>query len=70
VGAKKFSLEVTYGWLYDTVSDLDYELLDSSATFELDEKGHLGLTLSYRKGQLLETGQDVDLAKLGLSVSY
>jgi hypothetical protein len=49
---------------------LDYELLDSSAMFDLDEKGHLGLTLSYRKGQLLETGQDVDLAKLGLSVSY
>lgn len=68
--AKKFSLEVTYGWLYDTLSKLDYELLDSSATFDLDEKGHLGLTLSYRKGQLLETGQDVDLAKLGLSVSY
>ncbi|BAQ17455.1 hypothetical protein GL4_2006 [Methyloceanibacter caenitepidi] len=68
--AQRFSLEVTYGWLYDTLSELDYELLDSSVTMALDDKGHLGLTLSYRKGQLLETGQDVDLAKLGLSLSY
>ncbi|WP_108680488.1 hypothetical protein [Methyloceanibacter sp. wino2] len=68
--AQRFSLEVTYGWLYDTLSELDYELLDSSVTMALDEKGHLGLTLSYRKGQLIETGQDVDLAKLGLSLSY
>ena len=48
----------------------DYELLDTSLTFALDPKGHLGLTFSYRNGQLVETGQDVDLANIALSVSY
>jgi hypothetical protein len=47
-----------------------YELLDTSLTFALDEEGHLGLTFSYRNGQLVATGQDVDLANIALSVSY
>ena len=32
-GAKKFSLEVTYGWLYDTVSDLDLAKLGLSVSY-------------------------------------
>jgi len=68
--AKKLSFEGSYGWLYDTFSELDYELLDTNLKLALDEAGHLGLVLSYRKGQLVETGEDVDLTKLGLSVSF
>jgi len=44
--------------------------LDTALKLGLDEAGHLGLTLSYRKGELLATGQDVDLANIALSVSY
>lgn len=68
--ARKFSFDASYGWLYDTFSELDYELLDSTLKMGLDDAGHLNLTLTYRKGQLVETGQDVDLTQLGLSVAY
>ena len=67
---QRLHYEITYSWLYDFLSGRDYELLDTSLTFALDPKGHLGLTFSYRNGQLVETGQDVDLAKIALSVSY
>ena len=67
---QRMHYEITYGWLYDFLSGRDYELLDTSLTFALDEAGHLGLTFSYRNGQLVETGQDVDLANIALSVSY
>jgi hypothetical protein len=43
---------------------------NTSLTFALDPKGHLGLTFSYRNRQLVATGQDVDLANIALSVSY
>ena len=62
--------EITYGWLYDWVSGRDYELVDTSLNVGIDPSRHLGLTFSYRKGQLEETGQDVDLANIALSVSY
>lgn len=67
---QRLHYEITYGYLYDWLSGRDYELLDTSLTFALDPKGHLGLTFSYRKGELEATGQDVDLANIALSVSY
>jgi hypothetical protein len=67
---QRMHYEITYGWLYDLLSGRDYELLDTSLTFALDPKGHLGLTFSYRNGQLVATGQDVDQANIALSVSY
>jgi len=67
---QRIHYEITYGWLYDWLSGRDYELLDTSLSFALDEAGHLGLTFSYRNGELEETGQEVDLANIALSVSY
>lgn len=67
---QRMHYEITYGWLYDWLSGRDYELLDTSLTFALDKAGHLGLTFSYRNGELVETGQEVDLANIALSVSY
>jgi hypothetical protein len=67
---QRIHYQVSYGWLYDWLSDRDYELFDTSLTFALDSKEHLGLTFGYRKGELGETGQDVDLASIALSYSY
>jgi hypothetical protein len=67
---QRIHYEISYGWLYDFLSGRDYALLDTSLTFALDPKGHFGLTFSYRNGQLVATGQDVDLANIALSVSY
>lgn len=67
---QKMHFEISYSWLYDILSSRNYELLDTALKFNLDEQGHLGLTLSYRNGELTETGQDIDLAKVALSVSF
>ena len=67
---QRIHYEISYGWLYDLLSSRQYELLDTALSFSLDEAGHLGLTLSYRNGDLIETGQKVDLANIALSVSY
>lgn len=67
---QRIHYQIAYSWLYDLLSGRDYELLDTALKLGLDEAGHLGLTLSYRKGELLATGQDVDLANIALSVSY
>ena len=68
--AERIHYEITYGWLYDLLSGRDYNLLDTALKFGLDELGHLGLTLSYRNGELVETGQKVDLANIALSMSF
>lgn len=68
--AQQLKFEVTYSWLYDWLSGRDYGLLDTAASIGLDQAGHLALTVSYRNGELEETGQAVDLANIGLSVSY
>ena len=67
---QRMHYEISYGWLYDFLSGRDYALLDTSLTFALDPKGHLGLTFSYRNGELVATGQDVEQANVALSVSY
>jgi len=66
--AERIHYEITYGWLYDWLSGRDYDLLDTALKLRLDEAGHLGLTFSYRNGELVETGQKVDLANIALSV--
>jgi hypothetical protein len=68
--ASRIHYQIAYSWLYDLLSGRDYELLDTALKIGLDPSGHLGLTFSYRNGQLFETGQDVDLANIALSVSY
>ena len=66
---QRIHYEISYGWLYDLLSSRQYDLLDTALSLKLDEAGHLGLTLSYRKGDLIETGQNVDLANIARSVS-
>jgi hypothetical protein len=68
--ASRIHYQIAYSWLYDLLSGRDYELLDTALKLGLDPAGHVGLTLSYRNGQLFETGQDVDLANIALSFSY
>lgn len=67
---KRIHYQLSYSWLHDVFVSRDYELLDTVLKLNLDESGHFGLALSYRRGDLFETGEDVDEATVGLAVSY
>ncbi len=62
--------QATYGWLWDSLSQRDYRLFDTSLTLNMTAAGNVGLTLSYRRGELEETGAAVDETKAGLAVKF
>lgn len=68
--AQRLHYQLVYGYLYDTLSSLSYNYLDTSLTFNLDKQGYLGLSFSYRKGKVEASGKDIDLAKVSLSAKY
>lgn len=64
------SASIGYTWLYDVYGSGDYDFFTSSINVPFDKSDHIALRLSYQKGQLEETGQRSDLAKVGLSVKW
>ena len=59
---------VSYNWLQDVRTRKNYEYLNTGITFALDDKGDVALKISYEKGRIEETGQPIDLAKVGITV--
>lgn len=64
------SFFTTYEWLEDLESGRDYSLLSAGLNFALDEEGHTALKLSYSHGDIEETGQFMDQAKIGLAAKW
>ncbi|ESZ26587.1 hypothetical protein X733_29410 [Mesorhizobium sp. L2C067A000] len=64
------SFFTTYEWLEDLQSGRDYSLLSAGLNFALDEEGHTALKLSYSHGDIEETGQFQDQAKIGLAAKW
>jgi len=62
--------QATWGWLWDWLSQRDYQLLDTSLTFNIDPESHLGLTLSYTYGEDAKTGNKTNTTKVGLSAKF
>lgn len=58
---------VTYHWGYETYSGRSLELWSSNVTYNLDKAGHLGLTGTYQRGHVEETGTYSSTYKVGLS---
>lgn len=63
-------VNVSYGWLYDALSDRQFGYLDAAYTFNLTETGDVGISFNYRHGKLQTTAQDVDLYKIALSAKF
>lgn len=64
------SFFTTYEWLEDVDSGRDFSLLSTGLNFPLDEAGHVALKLSYSHGDVEETGQFMDQAKVGLAAKW
>ncbi|CDX51572.1 exported hypothetical protein [Mesorhizobium plurifarium] len=64
------SFFTTYEWLEDVDSGRDYSLLSLGLNFNLDEDGHTALKLNYSRGDIEETGQFVNQAKIGLAAKW
>lgn len=66
--AKRLNFHLYYGWLQDLYSRKRYAFLDAGAGFNLDQAGNVAATLTYTRGKIEETGQNVSIVKLGLAV--
>lgn len=62
--------QTTYSWLTASEGNGDFYYFNSSLTYNLDPAGHFGLTGSYTKGRLEDTGRLVDLWKAGLTAKW
>lgn len=57
-----------FSWLKDTRTGAHYNLSEYSLTYNLNKEGTVGLQTSYRRGRIVETGEYINLFKVGLSV--
>jgi hypothetical protein len=62
------SLSLSYSFLQDLRSPMTYNLFDAAFTYFMDDKKTLGLTFSYERGQLDQTGARSDTFLAGLSL--
>ncbi len=69
-GFQRLSLQATYGWYFDALSPLRYKHLYTSLTYNIDDAGYVGVTISYQRGQKETTGATEEIAKIALSVKY
>jgi hypothetical protein len=63
-------LNVSYSWLYDTMSQRQADYFDTAYTFHLTESRNVGITFNYRHGLLETTGKRIDLYKVALSAKF
>ncbi len=64
------ALYATYQWLDDVETGDSSYLFTAGLNVNLDDDGHTALKFSYSKGQLEETGDDVDLIQVGLAAKW
>lgn len=64
------TLFASYEYLTDVENGDTSYLLKAGVNFNLDDDGHTALKVSYSKGQLEETGDDIDEVKVGLTAKW
>ncbi len=62
----QWSLNVTYSWYSDLISGQTFQHFNPSFTYNFTD--NIGLTLSYERGKIEQTGNKIDLASIGLSI--
>jgi hypothetical protein len=59
-----------YNWYQDALSHHQYSRLDTAFTFKADKDDHVGVKLSYSRGNTQDTAQRVNVAKAGVAVKF
>lgn len=65
---QNMSLSLSYSYLQDLRSPASYKLFDAAFTYFMDDNKTLGLTFTYERGQLDQTGARSDTFLAGLSL--
>jgi len=67
---QKANFTASYSWLDDVKTSRSYSHFMAALGYALDDAGNVGVKLSYEKGKIEETAQDVAITKLGLTAKY
>lgn len=67
---KRANFNFTYSWLDNVRTSQTYNHLMASLGYTIDDAGHYGIKLSYERGRIEETAQDVAVTKIGLTAKY
>lgn len=62
--------QASWGWMWDWAAQRDYQLFDTVLTINLNKAKNIATTLSYTRGEKMETGRKVDVTKAGLSLKF
>jgi hypothetical protein len=65
---RNLTMNFSYSWYQDFIQTRTYQLFNSSLTYNVTD--NFGITLAYEKGKIDETGQNIDLTTVGLTVKY
>jgi hypothetical protein len=58
---------LTYHWSYETYSGKPIDWLQTALTYNIDDAGHLALSLTYKRGRDEDTGALTDIYRIGLT---
>lgn len=67
---QNLSFSASYSWLQDVRTHRAYQHFNTSLTYALNQEKNIGIKISYEKGKIEETAQDVETTKVGLAVKY
>lgn len=67
---QKASFTASYSWLNDFRHRQTHNHFNTALNYAFDNDGNVGMKLSYEKGKVEETGQDIAMTKVGLTAKY
>jgi hypothetical protein len=67
---QKATFNASYSWLDDVRRSHSYSHFMTSLGYALDDAGNIAIKLSYDKGKIEETAQDVAITRVGLTAKY
>jgi hypothetical protein len=67
---QRFNFTATYSRLWDFNTSNVYGHFMTSLGFALDDNGNVGVKLSFERGKVEETGQDIQVTKISLTAKY
>lgn len=63
----KMNASFTYHWAYETYAQKNLSWLQTALTYNIDDAGHLGVALTYSRGNDEDTGTFTNIYRIGLT---